>query len=112
MKRIIIGAAVLVVSLALTAPAGAYLRAPTVHKGDAEHASLNLLHGISSWRYRTAGYVDCRFGKVNRTRWVCRVGWYQGHHTCRAGRIQVFSYVAEGEKWFGSHLRTRRCVGP
>lgn len=103
--------AVLIAALLTPAAADAGFRPPGVTRGIAERETRSLLQKIGTWRYRTAGYLDCRFGKINRTRWACRVGWYKGRF-CRIGRVQVYGFLREGEQWFGTRGRLRRCISP
>lgn len=84
--------------------------APAVHRADAEEFAGRLLREkYPTWTYRQAGYLDCRRGKINRTHWRCRVGWYKGNF-CRIGRVQVEGeYFFRGTPFYGTHLRVRRC---
>ncbi len=106
-----IAAAVLLVALAVPALAEGGVRPPGVTKGTAEQEVRSLLQNEPTGRYPTNRYVDSRFGKINRTRWACRVGWWKGNF-CRFGRVQVYGFVREGEQWYGTRGKLARCVAP
>lgn len=103
--------AALLVALLVPAVAAGGVRPPGVTRGIAEREVRSLLQKEPTWRYRANGYIDCRFGKINRTRWACRVGWWRGNY-CRFGRVQVYGFVREGEQWYGTRGKLARCVAP
>jgi hypothetical protein len=114
MKLTIVLGALVAASLIGLGTAAADNGRPTVHAGLAERYAYGILQKRPSWRYRTEGYVDCRFGKINRYTWACRVGWYQGR-TCHRGRVRVTgTYREHGYNNYNVHFRgsgAYRCVG-
>lgn len=109
MKRALL--TILVAAALLPAVAEAGMRPPGVTRSIAEVETRATLQKIASWRYRDDGWLDCRRGKINRTRWACRFAWYRGNY-CRRGRMQVYGFLEGGERWYGTRGRTVRCTAP
>lgn len=68
------------------------------HKPTVNARKANLLveqrlrREVEGWKHRTAGSVDCRGGRVDRTHWRCKVRWLYrvpGGERCRVGRFKV-----------------------
>lgn len=96
--------------LALVGSAEAYRYHPPLGQGQAErYARTFLFKKYPGWRYREAGYVDCRFGRINRYTRACRVGWVKGRN-CWLGRLRVAtSYVEGGAVYYKIHFRAKHC---
>lgn len=106
-RLVVLGVAV---GLLAAAPASAYRYHPPLREGQAErYARAFLVKHYPGWRYRQEGYVDCRFGRINRYTRACRVGWRKGGN-CWLGRMQIqTSYVEAGIVYYKVHFRARRC---
>lgn len=108
LKLASVGLGVLLLAL-FASSAVAYVYHPTLQEGAAERRTLKFLHDYPGWRYREVGYLDCRFGRINRYTWVCRVGWRQGSK-CRQGRVRITnSYHQEGVTHYFVSAGIRRC---
>lgn len=84
---------------------------PSVTSRLAEAETLRLLGGLSGWRHRRLGTVDCGGGRVNRTQWGCAVAWIR-RGTCNVGRVRVYGAGhRDGQAFFGAHARWRRGYG-
>lgn len=97
--------------LALSGNAEAnYVEHPTIHERQAEEDALAFLHkNYATWRYRQEGYVDCRYGRINRITWACRVGWRKGYN-CWLGRMQIENEYREvNVVYYKVHFQARRC---
>jgi len=60
-------------ALALPSAAlGTYVEHPTIHERQAEEDAQHFLaKKYSGWRKRSAGYIDCRHGRINGYTWSC-----------------------------------------
>lgn len=112
MKTIAKSAVAFAVAMAIGAPVASAQSVPTVHRHEAETFTARSLRGFPGWIYAGERYLDCSHGKINRTRWRCRFGWYR-HGVCHLGRSQVYgeSYGYNGQPLFGTAMRWRhyRC---
>lgn len=112
MKTIAILCTTTVVAMVIGVSSASAFTAPTVHRPQAEGLTSRALRDIPGWVYAQERYLDCRHGKINRTHWRCRFGWFR-HGVCHVGRSQVNgeSYGANGQPLFASHIRWRnyRC---
>jgi len=110
MKRslaLAVGLLLLIPATAQSEVAQASQRPPGVTPKTAKHYSLVLLRRSAGWRYRDAGYVDCRRGKINRITWVCRVAWVRGKR-CLRGRVRVAGLIYEGRSSYNASFQGRR----
>jgi hypothetical protein len=95
--------------LAGGAKAAHYVERPTIHEGEARSHALHFLNDYPGWRYRKRGYLDCRYGRINRYTWACRAGWISGAK-CRLGRMRIQNDYREGSlTYFSTSFGSRRC---
>jgi hypothetical protein len=98
-------------ALAIPAPAiGVYVEHPTIHEREAfERTQRFLAKEYSGWRKRSAGYIDCRHGRINRYIWSCAVGWLAGRN-CWQGRVRVTNdYREDATVYYSVNFRSRPC---
>jgi hypothetical protein len=72
---------------------------------------LFLWENLFGWRNRNLGTVDCRGGKVNYSRWRCRVAWIR-RSVCNVGRVQIFGAGhRDGRPVYRAHAHWKRGAG-
>lgn len=86
-------------------------RVPAVTRGVAAHMAQRTMHRLPGWRRASLRTLDCRRGRINRTRWRCRVAWIRGG-TCKVGRVQVYGARSRGRApRYGAHASWRTGYG-
>ncbi len=98
---------------ALTLPSsalGSYVEHPTIHEREAEENTQHFLaKKYSGWRKRSAGYIDCRHGRINGYIWSCAVGWLAGRN-CWQGRVRIENeYREDNVTYYSVRFRARPC---
>jgi hypothetical protein len=111
MKLKLLAIALVVGALALPSTAlGSYVEHPTIHEREAEENTQHFLaKKYSGWRKRSAGYIDCRQGRINGYIWSCAVGWLAGRN-CWQGRVRIENeYREDNVTYYSVRFRARPC---
>jgi hypothetical protein len=109
LRLLVIGLAVAALVLP-SAALGTYVEHPTIHEREAfENTQRFLAKKYSGWRKRSAGYIDCRPGRINRYTWSCAVGWLAGPN-CWQGRVRIENeYREDSITYYSVRFRARPC---